>query len=456
MLAVAAEGFLRRGKTPDESELTAKMLAPRRSWKRPTSGWSSSWTPSSKSAWCNRSLMLTMSDGSVARMEGLAGSRSSARRAQDTREARISDSAAGPNEARRPIAPWREGSWEMVSAAAGCGSLALQWMCKSGSNRGPIALRPWERRTAGRDGRCGSATGVLECTRARTWRGTGSVTGVLRRAHDGRNLERYKYGVRWSRRGVGRKWRSGSRRSPGRTSTLGVVLRVAMGLVAAGLRAKVPAPLAGASGLRVGAALAEVEREAEASPLLRALRQDVRMPGGAEDVVNVHLLGRGSGVLDGAVLVLDGGGLRAGLLRASSRGRRAVLLASLRPGVRCTLDWRCASGKMCEECVDCGVEHGRGEGDADGKRALRGPSEPAGAHVALDLLHDLEIGGADLLQGDPSVIRRRLAVELVPTELDELLVVREGAEGDHVPRDASAVEELICLHQAVGHGGLGH
>ena len=82
----------------------------------------------------------------------------------------------------------------------------------------------------------------------------------------------------------------------------------------------------------------------------------------------------------------------------------------LRLGVRSTLDWRCSSGKMCEERVD--REHGRGEGDSDGIRALRGPSEPARAHVALDLLHDLEISGADLLQGDPSVIRRRLAVEL--------------------------------------------
>ena len=49
MLAVAAEGFLRRWKTPDESEPTAKMLAPRRSSRRPTSGWSSKRTSSSKS-----------------------------------------------------------------------------------------------------------------------------------------------------------------------------------------------------------------------------------------------------------------------------------------------------------------------------------------------------------------------------------------------------------------------
>ena len=58
--------------------------------------------------------------------------------------------------------------------------------------------------------------------------------------------------------------------------------------------------------------------------------------------------------------------------------------------------------------------------------------------------------------GDPRVVRRRLAVELVPIELDELPVVREGAEGDHVPRDTSAVEELAGLCQAVGHRSLGH
>ena len=101
-------------------------------------------------------------------------------------------------------------------------------------------------------------TGVHEGRNLEKYRVGHWGTGV----HGGRNLERYRYGVRRRRRGVGRRLRSGSRRPHGRTSTPGVVLHVAVGLVAAGLRAEVPAPLAGASGLRVGAALAEVEREA--------------------------------------------------------------------------------------------------------------------------------------------------------------------------------------------------